>query len=104
MGFLRFSRWNIIPIYTEAATGKKTCSVRKRVLTNFGKFTGIGLCESLFLNKVTGLRSATLLKKRLWHRCFPECFSKFLITPFLQNTSGRLLLFTDFRMFPYFDI
>ena len=35
---------------------------------------------------------ATLLKKRLWHRCFPVSFAKFLRTPFLQNTSGRLLL------------
>ena len=38
------------------------------------------------------LGSATLLKKRLWHRCFPVNFAKFLRTPFLQNTSGRLLL------------
>ena len=37
-------------------------------------------------------RPATLLKKRLWHRCFPVNFAKFLRTPFLQNTSGRLLL------------
>ena len=35
----------------------------------------------------------TLVKKRLWHRCFPVNFVKFLRTPFLQNTSGRLLLF-----------
>ena len=35
---------------------------------------------------------ATLLKKRLWHRCFLRNFAKFLRTPFLQNTSGRLLL------------
>ena len=35
---------------------------------------------------------ATLLKKRLWHRCFPVNFAKFLRTPFSQNTSGRLLL------------
>ena len=35
---------------------------------------------------------ATLLKKRLWHRCFSVNFAKFLRTPFLQNTSGRLLL------------
>ena len=34
------------------------------------------------------LRPATLLKKRLWHRCFPVNFAKFLRTPFLQNTSG----------------
>ena len=37
------------------------------------------------------LRPATLLKKRLWHRRFPVNFVKFLRTPFLQNTSGRLL-------------
>ena len=37
-------------------------------------------------------RPATLLKKRLWHRCFPVNFVKFLRTPFLQNTSHRLLL------------
>ena len=39
-----------------------------------------------------GLRSATLLKKRLWHKCFPVNFAKFLRTPLLQNTSGWLLL------------
>ena len=39
-----------------------------------------------------GLRPATLLKKRLWHRCFPMNFAKFLRTIFLQNTSGQLLL------------
>ena len=38
------------------------------------------------------LRPATLLKKRLWHWCFLVNFVKFLGTPFLQNTSGRLLL------------
>ena len=32
------------------------------------------------------------LKKRLWHRYFPVNVAKFLRTPFLQNTSGRLLL------------
>ena len=33
-------------------------------------------------------RLATLLKKRLWHRCFPVNVAKFLRTRFLQNTSG----------------
>ena len=37
----------------------------KGVLRNFAKFTGKRLCESLFFNKVTGLRPAILLKKRL---------------------------------------
>ena len=69
------------------------CSVTKGVPRNFAKFTGKHLCQSLFFNKVAGLRPAILLKKRLWHRCFPVNFAKFLRTPFLQNTSGRLLLF-----------
>ena len=34
----------------------------------------------------------TLLKKRLWHRCFLVNFAKFSRTPFLQNTCARLLL------------
>ena len=70
----------------------RRCSIRKRVLRNFAKFTGKHLCQSFFFNKVAGLRPATLLKKRLWHRYFPVNFAKFLRTPFLQNTSGRLLL------------
>ena len=68
---------------------------KKSVLRNFTKFTGKHLCQSFFFNKVAGLRPATLLKKRLWHRCFPVNFVKFLRTPFLQNTSGRLLLNSD---------
>ena len=35
-------------------------------------------------------RPATLLKKRIWHKCFPVNFAKFLRAPFLQNTSWRL--------------
>ena len=57
------------------------CSVRQRVLRNFEKFTGKPLCQSLFLIKLQ--RPATLLKKRLWHRCFPVNFAKFLRTPFI---------------------
>ena len=60
---------------------------KRCVLKNFAKFTGKHLCQSLFFNKVAGLRPATLLKKRLWHSCFPVNFVKFLRTPFLQNTS-----------------
>ena len=42
-------------------------------------------------------RPATFFKKKLWHRCFPVNFLKFLRTPFLQNTSGRLFPDRDFR-------
>ena len=35
----------------------------KGALRNFAKFTEKHLCQSLFFNKVAGLRPATLLKK-----------------------------------------
>ena len=31
------------------------CSIKKDLLRNFTKFTGIHLCQSLFFNKVAGL-------------------------------------------------
>ena len=58
---------------------------KKGVLRNFAKFTGKHLCQSLFFDKVAGLRPATLLKKRLWHRCFPVNFAEFLWTPFFTE-------------------
>ena len=74
----------------EAATGGVLS--KKGVLNNFAKFIGKHLCQSLFFNKVKGLRPSTLLKKRLWYRWFPVDFAKFLRILFLQNTSDRLLL------------
>ena len=65
---------------------------KKGVLRNFANSTGKHLCQSLFFSKVARLRPAPLLKKRFWHMCFPVNFVKFLRTPFLQNTSGRLFL------------
>ena len=61
------------------------CSIKKGVLKNFIKFTGKHLCQSFFFNKVSGLRTAALLKKMLWHRCFPVNFAKFLRTPFYRT-------------------
>ena len=43
---------------------------KKSVLKNFTKFTE------------EHLRPATLLKKRLWYRCFPLSLAKFLRIPF----------------------
>ena len=43
---------------------------KKGVLKNVAKFTGKHLCQSLLFNKVAVLMPTTLLKKRLWHRCF----------------------------------
>ena len=38
---------------------------KKGVLTNFTKFTGKHLCQSLFFNKVSDLRPAALFKKSM---------------------------------------
>ena len=69
------------------------------VLRNFKKFTAKHLCQSLFFNKVAGLYIehfwcllATLLKKRLWHRCFSGNVLKSLKAPFLQNVSGNFVV------------
>ena len=68
---------------------------KKDVLKNFIKFTGKHLCQSLFFNEVAGLRPATSLKKRLWHRCFPFNFAKFLRTSFFIEHLWWLLLISD---------
>ena len=74
-------------IWTNRSSHQR-CSTTIGVLRNFVKFTGKHLCpEYIFY-----YRPANLFKKRLWHRCFHVNFTKFLKTPFLQNTSGRLLL------------
>ena len=81
-----------LKLATKNRSSHRRCSARKGVLRNFALFTGKHQCQRLFFNKVAGLRPVTLAKKRLWHRCFSANFAKFLRTPLLQNTSGRLLL------------
>ena len=43
-----------------------------------------------------GLQPATLLRKRLRHRCFHVNFAKFLRTLFLQNTSALYFFYKFF--------
>ena len=51
------------------------------------------LYEKVFLEiSRSCLRPATLLRKRLWHKCFPVNFVKFLRRSFLQSTSGGVVL------------
>ena len=64
---------------------------KKGVLRKFTKFTGKHLCQTLFFNKVAGLRAATLSKKRLWHRCFTVNFTKFIRTIFFTEHLWWLL-------------
>ena len=49
-------------------------------------------CVSHYFDKVADVRPATLLNKRLWHRCFPVNFSKILTTSFFTEHLPWLLL------------
>ena len=67
------------------------CSVKK-VFLGIPQNSQENTYVSLFFNKVPGLRPATLLKKRLWHMCFPVEFAKFLRTAFFKEYLWWLLL------------
>ena len=65
------------------------CSVKK-VFLNLPQNSQ--LCQILFFNKIAVLPPATLLKKSLWHSCFPVNFEKFLGAPFFIEHHWWLLL------------
>ena len=63
---------------TEAVA--QSCSVKK-VFSQFLQKLQENTCARVpFLSKVTALMPATLLRKRLQHRCFPLNFTKFVRT------------------------
>ena len=64
----------------------------KKVFLRNSQNSQENICARVFFKKVKGVRPGTLLKNKLWHRCFPVNFAKFLRAPVLQNTYGRLLL------------
>ena len=68
---------------------------KKGVLENFAKYTGKHLCQSLFFNKVAGLRPETLLKKRLWRRCF--------LPNFANSSGGRFWKKVKSTYYEYLD-
>ena len=71
--------------HTLYRTSRPEVFCKKAVFRNFTKFTGKHLCHSFFFSKVAILRTAVLLKKRLWHGCFPVNFAKFLRTLFFTK-------------------
>ena len=91
-----------IQIYFAVSTSRNSCPevfCKKGVLRNIAKLTGKHLYQSLFFNKVAGLSAATLLKKRLWHKCFPVNFAQFLETSFFIEYLWWLLLNQAWRIF-----
>ena len=81
-----FAYWCRIEVIDRSS--QQSCSLRKSVLGNFANILGKHLCQSLFFNKVADLKPATLLKKRLWQRCFPVIFVEFLRTGFYRTPLG----------------
>ena len=80
------------PLLRRFRSSHRRCSVKKGALKNFAKLTGKNLCQILFFNKVAGLWPVTLLRKETLAQAFLCETCEILRTPFLQNTSRRLLL------------
>ena len=77
--------------WSEAATaGVLGKQVYLKILQSSLENTCARVC--FFLLFFARFQPATLLKKSLWHRCFPKIFAKFFRTFILWNTTGRLLL------------
>ena len=79
---------------SEAATGgalkEKVFSkvfCKKDFLRNMANVTGKHLCQSLFFNKYQ-----KLLKKRLWHSCFPLNFARFVRKHFYRSLLDNCFL------------
>ena len=89
MRFWSFCLLKMIITVPGHRSNHQRCSVRKGVLRNFTKFTGKHQCQSLFFNKVTGLRPE-ISKNTFFHRT--PLVAASVRKPFLENTSGRLFL------------
>ena len=86
----------LLKVCLHCRSSHQRCSVRKGALSNIAN-SQEGTCVRVsFLIKLQ-LQACNFIEKRLWHRCFPVSFAKVLRIPFLQNTSGRLLLALDVK-------
>ena len=74
-------------------TSRTEVFCKKGALNHLVKFTEQSLLRGSFSIKVVSLQSATLLKRRLQHRCFPVNVVKYLRTPILIKNSGGLLCY-----------
>ena len=84
---IRVIRCSVSFMLSDLRSNRPEVFSEKGVIKNFTKFTGKHLCQILFF-----FRPATLLKKRLCHRCFPANFVKFSRTPFFIEHLRWLLL------------
>ena len=66
----------------------KNTAIRRQPPEVFNKKGFLKISQNSLENACA--RASFLKKRRLWHKCFPVNFAKFLRIPFLQNTSGGL--------------
>ena len=76
----------------------QSCSVKKVLLEMLQNSQENTCARVSFFNKVAGLRHVTLSKKRLWHRCSPVNFAKFLTTPYFLTEHLQWLLLEDWTV------
>ena len=83
---------NTVTTMTDFRNSHRKCSVRKGVLRNSEKFTGRNLCQSLFFNKVAGLRPQFVCMEQLLLRTSrPDVFyKKAVLKNFAKFTGKRL--------------
>ena len=68
---------------------------------------GVSLIQMSKLNRKVLSPWWTLLKKRLWHRCFPVNFAKFLRTPFFYRTplvAAFAIIWLFFEFWEHFSL
>ena len=97
-GILTFVKWFLVLMLNVFLQGR-SFTLDKITINNEWKSCVHVHCSQkmirLFARPWCSTWCSTLLKK-LWHRCFPVNFAKFLRIPFLQNTSGQQLLLISF--------
>ena len=92
MELFSYSFQNFMDEFSTCRSSHPEVFCKKGVLRNFPKFTGKYLCQSLFFNKVVGLRPGIFIKKETMAQVFSVNFAKFLSTPFLKELLRWLLL------------
>ena len=85
--YWRYSLWSIMKNQKQPFT-----RVKKTAAEFFFKIHRKTPEQESHYNKISYLKPAILLKKRLQHRCFTVLFSEFFRTATFNNISGWLLL------------
>ena len=83
-----FISWQFLSKSRSDRSSRPEVFCKNGVLRNFAKFTRKHLCQSLFFNKIAGLRPAILLKRDSGTGVFLWVLWNFEEHLFSQNTSG----------------